>query len=136
MTAYNVTFYLDDSQEEALQNLVTLAAATRWKLSNQSIFEMMMKSGFDFFAGKKDQFSEGKFIVIFGIKIVKMAFLLPLRSIVKISPFHFPPPHFRQPFSRLFESLFASHIHRHTQGDIKISCNPGGGKIFQYKSPW
>ena len=58
MTAYNVTFYLNDSQEEELQNLVTLAAATGWKMSKKSIFEMMMKSGFDFLLEKKISFQK------------------------------------------------------------------------------
>lgn len=58
MTAYNVTFYLNDSQEEELQNLVTLAEDAGWKMSKQSIFEMMMKSGFDFLLEKKISFQK------------------------------------------------------------------------------
>lgn len=58
MTEYNVTFYLDSDQEEELQNLVTLAEAAGWKMSKQSIFEMMMKSGFDFFLKKKISFQK------------------------------------------------------------------------------
>lgn len=58
MTAYNVTFYLDDSQEEELRNLVTLAESAGWKMSKQSIFEMMMKSGFDFLLKKKISFQK------------------------------------------------------------------------------
>lgn len=58
MTAYNVIFYLDSDHEEELQNLVTLAEAAGWKMSKQSIFEMMMKSGFDFLLGKKISFQK------------------------------------------------------------------------------
>lgn len=58
MTAYNVIFYLDSDHEEELQNLVTLAEAAGWKMSKQSIFEMMMKSDFDFLLEKKISFQK------------------------------------------------------------------------------
>ena len=61
MNTYTVTFYLDDKQDQEMENLVTLAAAAGWKMSKQSIFEMMMKSGFDFLLEKKINFQKENF---------------------------------------------------------------------------
>lgn len=44
MKEYTITYYVTDKQDKAIENLVTLAAASGIHITKKSMFEMLIKS--------------------------------------------------------------------------------------------